>query len=255
MNIFILTTDFPHTRTGGIAKVAYELSKQYVKLGHNVTAILRKRDEISPIKEIDGIKLEYVSCPFDFTFDYRVLSYGIYAFKKCLLYKRNIDVVHGFNFNSLGFIFYKEKLKRITKKPIKFITSQYETVKMDAIAKFMEFIEDRSISSLSQSILETFLIPLQTRYLKKSDYIITEDYNTFIAIKKMNIPSSRIFVIPSGVDIKKYNPNIDAFDIRMQYNLTSPLIVYIGRIAPRKGIQYLIKSLYRVKLVYPNVKC
>ena len=90
-------------------------------------------------------------------------------------------------------------------------------------------------------------------YLKLADAIITEDENTKSALAEMGIDTTKVSLIPSGVDIESAQaaspPRIDK-----PWKDRGPVIGYIGRVDPRKGVQYLIEAISLVRDKYPDIQ-
>lgn len=61
-------------------------------------------------------------------------------------------------------------------------------------------------------------------------------------------------IIPMGVDSKKFSPNKYNETIKKRNNIIGSFLLFVGRLAPEKGIQYLIDAIPLVLKKYPNVK-
>lgn len=249
----MLTTDFPDTRLGGMQTVSFELCKAYVKLGHEVIAIVKKRKkDIGNPKEIEGIKMYYVNTPIDIIPEYKVFTYSIRAFNllKKLNKEKKLDIVHAMKFSMFGLSFLNKKNFPKTK----FITSQYETGMIDLKAKYEEFKDEPSLFGFLELGAGVLLAAVEKPYLKKSDRIITEDWNTVAGLKKMRVNVNKVDVIPNGVDLEKFNPkNIDYAKVKKKYNIKSKnVLVYAGRLCPRKGTQYVIRAMPYIRKEIPD---
>ena len=93
----------------------------------------------------------------------------------------------------------------------------------------------------------------ERRYLRRADAIITEDQNTRGALIRMRIPAERIHLVPSGVDVERARA-VSVADITAPWRQEGPIVGYIGRIDPRKGVQYLIEAMPQVRQQFPNAK-
>jgi len=55
--------------------------------------------------------------------------------------------------------------------------------------------------------------------------------------------SEKVTVIYNGIDTQRFNPGIDGLRIREKYGVgSSPLVLFLGRLAPYKGPQFLIMA-------------
>ncbi len=58
---------------------------------------------------------------------------------------------------------------------------------------------------------------------------------------------SQVRVIPGGVDIKKFSPNLTTSDIDKKYDLKGQKIVmFAGKLTPYKGVKYLIQAARKI---------
>ncbi|WP_455364658.1 glycosyltransferase family 4 protein [[Eubacterium] cellulosolvens] len=65
--------------------------------------------------------------------------------------------------------------------------------------------------------------------------------------KKYLINQNKIHVVHNGVDIKRFHPNIDTSEAKRRLRLPdAPLTLFLGRLAPYKGAQYLLEAIPRV---------
>jgi len=89
------------------------------------------------------------------------------------------------------------------------------------------------------------------RILKRSDAIITVSYNTKKdLVKYYNIPEEKIKVIYLGVDdiFKPLNNKEELpIYIKKKFNISSPYLLYVGMIEPRKNLVRLIHAFDKLK--------
>jgi glycosyltransferase involved in cell wall biosynthesis len=86
-------------------------------------------------------------------------------------------------------------------------------------------------------------LKLGAKGLNKADLIIAPSLNTKNDIIKFyGIGEDRIFVIPHGIDSKKYNDINTDNDVFDKYNIQKDYILYIGRLESKKNIVNLIKA-------------
>lgn len=50
-------------------------------------------------------------------------------------------------------------------------------------------------------------------------------------------------IIPMGVDTKQFNPNKYNESIKKKYGITGKFLLFVGRLAPEKGVKYLIEAM------------
>lgn len=73
--------------------------------------------------------------------------------------------------------------------------------------------------------------------------------------KKYFVKNDKIRVIYNGVDTERFNPNVNGNSMRKLYKLEKhPIVLYVGRLAPYKGIQFLIRAIPEVLSELPETK-
>ena len=246
MRIGLIVTDLSTTRIGGISRVATEVGRNLVQLGHEVTAYILRRDEHDAPSEYDGIQLRYVDPFWSINPDYPVVEFSRRAFRLFLedSSKNKFDVLQSFNLNTTGL---RKFHRQLQERRIPVVMSCYETIGMDVQAKLQEFRSLPSLKTLIQILGETYLMKFhEKRYLQLADAIITEDENTRAALAEMGIDTSKVTLIPSGVDIERAQATVPP-TLEAPWQGHGPVVGYIGRVDPRKGVQYLIEAMVRVR--------
>jgi glycosyltransferase involved in cell wall biosynthesis len=74
-------------------------------------------------------------------------------------------------------------------------------------------------------------------------------------INEYGVLPSKVAVIPNAVDANRFNPNVDGRHLRKKWQFHSdPLVIYVGRLAPTKGLNYLIEAFANVHRDFPDAK-
>jgi glycosyltransferase involved in cell wall biosynthesis len=59
---------------------------------------------------------------------------------------------------------------------------------------------------------------------------------------------NQVRVIPGGVDINKFNPDLSTIDVQRKYNLKNKRVVlFTGKLTTYKGVEYLVKAAKKIK--------
>jgi glycosyltransferase involved in cell wall biosynthesis len=75
-------------------------------------------------------------------------------------------------------------------------------------------------------------------------------------IREWEIPPDKIRQLPNGVDIDRFNPNVDGADIKEKLGIKNErIILFIHRLSHRKGPEYFIRAIPLVKDTISNIKC
>ncbi len=90
----------------------------------------------------------------------------------------------------------------------------------------------------------------------KVDQIITvSNFLKRELMTKYFVEENKIRVIYNGVDTRRFNPKVSGKHVRKAYGLgDSPVVLYLGRLAPYKGVQFLIEAIPLVLKELPKAK-
>ena len=61
-------------------------------------------------------------------------------------------------------------------------------------------------------------------------------------------------IISMGVDLKLFNPKKYNSSFKKKYNINGPFLLYVGRLTPEKGVEYLIQAMPSVLKKFPQTK-
>ena len=93
----------------------------------------------------------------------------------------------------------------------------------------------RNLSSSTQFLTYQLYAPFLAQY----DKVIIFSHLQRNLLVKLGVPRRKLIIIPNGVDIDKYSPGFS--EIKQQYQ-AKRLFVYLGRVAPEKNIESLLKA-------------
>ena len=65
---------------------------------------------------------------------------------------------------------------------------------------------------------------------------------------KLNIPSTKIDVVPNGIDLTKY----ESIKVKKSRN---PTLCFVGRLISHKRVKDLITAIFILKKTFPKIKC
>jgi len=108
-----------------------------------------------------------------------------------------------------------------------------------------------------ESVLEALVMHIYNRTLgkwslKSADRVIALSRNDAKFIEKLGIKKENIEIVPNAIDPADYETNIDYYDFIEKYGLDGwKVVLYVGAIIKRKGLNLLIKA---IDLVRENLK-
>jgi len=237
----MLTWEFPPRIVGGISRHCLGLTKALVKKNHEVRVITLEFPGAPEYEEIEGMKIHRVK----------------------------IELGHP-NFITWTFIFnhFMEKLVAILNQEVEFdvihihdwltapvgIASKYylnkplvSTVHSIEIGRAQGL---HSPDSLLIDGLEWWMTYESKRVISCSSSMKWELENHF------HLPSEKITVIPNAVDISKYEKQIDREAVKRRYGIEpyERVVLFVGRLVPQKGVEYLIRAIPLILQQHGNVK-
>ena len=100
------------------------------------------------------------------------------------------------------------------------------------------------------SLSQKYTAYLVKRALMAADAIIVGDethYNTVIQLIGGE-QKGKVHFIPAGIDIDRFNPNVDGSIVRKKLSITTnqPVILFARHLRPIYGVEYLIKAIPHV---------
>ena len=233
MKIAMLTPYFyPHT--GGTEKYVRDLSLELSKKGHDVTIIsnnVPKKAKAPKEEMMDGVKV--IRLPA-FDFPYLPISF---AFGKKLIEDMDIVHTHGPAFS------FTRSIPRNFKKP-HILTFHCDTIMFD---KFKGIPIPGFLRSAFEFIMDIYLRMIVPR----ADMIIstTEAYASTSPVLK-DFPHK---IVPIGIHAEKIDGMIKKLNLTPDKKKSNQ-IIFLGRLAQNKGVDFLVKALPKVLAKFPNTE-
>jgi glycosyltransferase involved in cell wall biosynthesis len=231
MKILHVTNFFkPSWEAGGIARVAYEISKNLVKEGHEVTVFttdgFKSRLKIIKNKpvDVDGINTYY----FRNLSNYLTKRNIVIPYYLPFIARRKIqdfDVIHIHEHRTLLAVIVHYYSKKYN---IPYVLQAHGTLP-NTIGK--------------QNQKKIFDVLWGNEILKDASKLISVSSTEVDQYLQMNVPIEKMVVIPNGIDIDSLSslPEKGSFRDRYQIN-QKHIILYLGRLHKIKGIDFLLRS-------------
>jgi len=172
-------------------------------------------------------KLYYLTVPFFMAAEYFAL--------KRLVKKINPDIIHAHWIIPQGFVAYLNH--KVNKTPYIVTTwgaDMFIFKKKGVFVNLLKSIYRKILnnSKKSTTVNKVFLSEMQS---------------------VMNYKKNAIY-IPNGADTKLFNPNKKDNSIKKKHKINGPLLLFVGRLAEKKGVRYLIEAIPEIIKRYPKVK-
>ena len=231
MKIAILTPTFDYH--SGIDRVVQQQAEDYSKKSNQVTVIALESN-IKP----KNYKVISLGMPQNLTLQRIYRLFFFLDIKNMNYYKKlkNYDLIisHFYPMNWLAHLAKKHyKIKYVYFNHGINTTGLLNNFSQNLYMKLFSFFTNMTLTNVDESFSVS-------KYLKND-------------LKKVSNLDSK--VVYNKIDKKKFNKKVTGNNIIKKYNLKgNKILLYIGRIAPHKGIHLLLKSFDIIKKQIPNSK-
>jgi len=214
---------------GGIEMHVYRLSKKLVQRGNKVTVIARYKIGKKPknmIEYMDGIKIKWIYSSKNTKLN--TITAWFKAF--FMIINERVDVIHAHSIVPITTVGGIAKL--ILRKPL------VVTIHESHFIKGMSNPFYRILAKLSLSLTDSIITVSKDRYERAKGLVNKE-----------------IQLIPNSVDVKEFKPYKSNI-LREEYNIPPnfKIILYVGRLAPVKGVIYLIRAIPEIAKINKDIR-
>jgi glycosyltransferase involved in cell wall biosynthesis len=236
MKICLLTKSFP-PRTGGGETYAYELSNALGERGHNIDVytqqIPKKHNKLEEIN--DNVTLHRITKSRKYLVVLETIYYSVFARKNIDF--SQYDIIHGTLMPASTVAL---TLKRgLPDVPI--VVTSHGT----SIGEFKSHLAKTPADYLLKYVFHPTNVFFDYITGHCMDHIIAISDHAYDQLtKKYRFNSEKTSLIPHGVDTSKFHPEVE---ISPEINSNKLSILYVGRLAPRKGLDLAFKSIAELK--------
>jgi len=240
LNICFVSSQYPPHTIGGAGTYAACLCRELAKLGHKVHAIIPSHNSTIRPTNKNGVFIHKVSVPnksFLKTLSFWLKIKKIY---EKIEKKVGFDVLHSNVTSDLSLTRHSIKIPRIVTVH-HLAKTTFETVKIP----FSQMLTNLNTETSLLSWIEKKTLDLDKIVVKRAQKIIAvSNFVRKSLISSYKLAPSKISVIYNGVDWKDFqiDPN-EIMKVKKLYNVKEDnVILYVGRIEPRKGINLLLEA-------------
>lgn len=237
----MVTWEYPPRIVGGIARHCEGLAKALVKMGHSIYVITLDFPGAPQYEEVEGVKI----------------------------YRTSVELGHP-SFIAWVFIFnhFMEKRIAMLSRDVKFdmIHIHDWLVALSGIAA-KHYLKTPLVLTLhSTEVGRAFSLNNPDSYLidgiewwatyESKRVIVTSNSMKREVEEHFHLPQSKIDVIPNAIDASKYDVKVDRGAVKRRYGIAPDdrVVLFVGRLVPQKGVEYLIKATSKIVSNHPNTR-
>ncbi len=240
MKICLLSWEFPPRIVGGIARHVYGLAKALARSGNDVGVVTLDFPGVPDYEEIESFKV----------------------------YRSRTEVGHP-NFLTWAFLFnhFLEKQLAAANRDFDFdLIHIHDWLVAPAGVGFKHFLNkplfctmhstEHGRSSLHNA--DSYMIDGMEWWAcyEAAQVIVTSNSMKGEVCGHFHVPEAKVDVIPNAVDISKYDSKVERLAVRRRFGVGDheKLVLYVGRLVPQKGVEYLIRAMPRISWRFPEAK-
>ena len=244
MRIGIFTDTYP-PYINGVSTSIKMLEQALKEKGHQVYIVTVNTKNMKYIYENDGKIIRIPGIPIGI-YDYRLT--GIYPIRVINKIKKwNLDVIHSHTEFGVG------TFARIIAKQFGIpLVHTYHTMYED----YVHYITHGYFDKSSKKLVEYF-----TKFYcdKTASELIVPSKKTYDLFKEKYKCDKNIYIVPTGMDVENFDVNKlkkeKIQELKDKYKLNdSFVILYVGRLAEEKNIEFILNNQHTLLKKYPNLK-
>lgn len=215
--------------------VAYNLALNMAKRGHEVKIFTISVDRRDSVEKYENITIyRYAK---SFSVGYFNISFGL--FYKPL--KHQVDIVHAHSSGIAGFT----AIQYARRKHIPFVLTHHGELSVESLDNFIQ----RMCASFYKNHLMEKVLSYPNVIISPSEYFINE--SRFLGKYR-----DKVIVIPNGVNIEDFDIPYSKEECRekLKLSLNKNLILFVGNLASRKGLDILVKAMPKIIKKNPDTE-
>jgi glycosyltransferase involved in cell wall biosynthesis len=217
---------------GGPVKVVYEISRELVKRGHQVTVYtsdaknLRLRMDESSLAELDGIQTYYMKNLSMFTVRKTKMFITPEIISRIKKEGQSFDIIHLHEYRTFQNLIVSRYAK---KHNIPYVLHAHGALPRISSKQWLKWLFD---SLVGREIMENASKVIALNQIEAEQYMAR------------SVPPEKIAIVPNGINLSEFNdlPVRGSFKNKFGVQDSKRIILYLGRVHKTKGIDFLIRA-------------
>jgi glycosyltransferase involved in cell wall biosynthesis len=239
----MLSWEYPPNIIGGIARHVDELSKFLAKKKVDITVITPEVTGATSYELKEGVRVFRVPiqipAPNFYTWIFLLNHFFSKKIAQLTREEGSFDIIHAHDWMTV---------------PCSCEAKLYTGSNFVLTFHSLEFKRSLGSQTLESRMIES--IEWWGSYDSKKIIVCSESMKKDV-ITRFNVPEHKVTVIPNGIDPSRLDVAVDVSETRRRYNVfwKEQMILFVGRLTPQKGCEYLIRAMqyvlgkYNAKLV------
>lgn len=241
MNICMLTWEYPPRVVGGISRHCVGLARELARMGHTVHIITLEFPGAPEYEEEEGVKIHRTRIELGHPgFIIWVLLFNHFMEKKIadIAGRERFDVIHAHDW---------------LVAPASISSKHYLKVPLVATIHSTEVGRSHGLHGPDSYLIDGF----EWWLTYEAKRVIVASYSMKREVEEhFHLPSEKIDVIPNAIDASKYEVNIDRGAVKRKFGIDpgERVVLFIGRLVPQKGAEYLIMATPKIIEQHPEAR-
>ena len=237
----MLTWEFPPRIVGGIARHCFDLARFLVREGHEVCVVTLDFPGAPYYEEVDGVRVYRTAIELGHpNFIIWTLLFNHFMEKKVATISKEMDfdVIHIHDWLTA---------------PVGIASKHYLGKPLISTIHSTEVGRAQGLHSPDSYLIDGF--EWWATYESKR-VIVTSNSMKWELQNHFHLPPDKIDVIPNAIDPTKYQKNFNRELVRGRYGISpnERLVLFIGRLVPQKGVEYLIRAVPLILKEHPEAR-
>jgi len=246
LNVCFVTPEY-FPISGGTGAYVFYLSHSLQQRGHNVHVVARDKQDSEDT--VNGINVHYISGVGNALTRYWKFARSASKKIKELNEEIGFDIIHANLPLVPSFAIPKDSAKAI-------VCAVHSTWKGEAIVTKKDNPKELNPNEKAMLRFNSILRSYEKKLMNRSDALIAVSKYTVNELTNLyGINTEKIHVIYNGVDIQKFKPRPNKTELRHQFGLEpdKKIVLFVGRLYHRKGLEPLLRSIPPVLKEFSNV--